>query len=195
MKRLSTFLSSASIICDIVLDYCHNYTCDLVLLNGFIISTSTHQFLIYLLVFLCRAHAVRRSCHTGPESMPQCGCVAPLTQAPSAQVCSAPGFAGSHGNRRDEWTGWTPGHGRHRWWTGGRNSTVSIHFWTTWLPFWSLTHFNTLPSNSWIISCCCSRGMDSKAFWMTRQPYICSARCCTLERSWNRRSNYTFTLG
>ena len=24
-------------------------------------------------------------------------------------------------------------------------STHSMHFWTTWLPFWSLTHFRTLP--------------------------------------------------
>lgn len=27
-------------------------------------------------------------------------------------------------------------------------STVSIHFWTTWLPFWSFTHFTTFPSSS-----------------------------------------------
>lgn len=30
--------------------------------------------------------------------------------------------------------------------------THSIHFCTTWLPFWSLTHFNTWPSNSRTIS-------------------------------------------
>lgn len=31
-------------------------------------------------------------------------------------------------------------------------STHSIHFWTTWLPFWSLTHFRTCPSSSFTIS-------------------------------------------
>lgn len=32
--------------------------------------------------------------------------------------------------------------------------THSIHFCTTWLPFWSLTHFNTWPSSSRTISLC-----------------------------------------
>lgn len=32
--------------------------------------------------------------------------------------------------------------------------THSIHFCTTWLPFWSFTHFRTWPSNSRTISLC-----------------------------------------
>lgn len=32
--------------------------------------------------------------------------------------------------------------------------THSIHFCTTWLPFWSFTHFNTWPSSSLTISLC-----------------------------------------
>jgi len=50
-----------------------------------------------------------------------------------------------------------------------------MHFWTTWFPFWSLTHFRTWPSSSRTISFCKSGPMDSKAFWITRQPYIWSA--------------------
>lgn len=30
--------------------------------------------------------------------------------------------------------------------------THSMHFWTTWLPFWSFTHFRTWPSSSRTIS-------------------------------------------
>ena len=63
-------------------------------------------------------------------------------------------------------------------------STVSMHFWTTWLPFWSLTHLRTLSSSSAMIHFCWSKGMLSRAFWITRQPYIWSASGWTLERSW-----------
>ena len=62
--------------------------------------------------------------------------------------------------------------------------THSMHFWTTWLPFWSLTHFNTFPSNSEMISFCWSRETLSRAFWITLQPYICRANGCTWDRSW-----------
>ena len=37
---------------------------------------------------------------------------------------------------------------------------------------------------TWMMSCCWSRGMDSRAFCITRQPYICRARGCTWDRSW-----------
>lgn len=36
--------------------------------------------------------------------------------------------------------------------------THSIHFCTTWLPFWSFTHFSTWPSSSRTISLCRERG-------------------------------------
>jgi len=65
--------------------------------------------------------------------------------------------------------------------------THSMHFWTTWLPFWSLTHFSSFPCNSLTMSSCWSSGIHSRAFWMTRQPYICSARCSTFERSCKKR--------
>lgn len=54
---------------------------------------------------------------------------------------------------------------------------------TTWFPFWSLTHLSTCPSSSRTTSCCCSAGMDSSAFWITRHPYICSASASTCPRT------------
>lgn len=63
-------------------------------------------------------------------------------------------------------------------------STHSMHFWTTWLPFWSLTHFRTWPSSSRTISTCCSPPTLSNAFWITLQPYICNANGNTCPRTY-----------
>ena len=43
------------------------------------------------------------------------------------------------------------------------------------------------PINTCIIICCWSNGILSKAFWITRHPYICRARGWTCVRSWNRK--------
>ena len=49
---------------------------------------------------------------------------------------------------------------------------LSIHFWMTWLPFWSLMHLRMCPSSSLTRAICWSTSICSSAFWTTLHPYI-----------------------